>query len=138
MVGKHIVLTLLVGFVLAAAIWTHPPAAWGWIQILGLALLVVGFTMWTIARFQLGASFSVTAQARQLVTRGIYSRIRNPIYLFGSCVVAGFILFVGKPQYLLVFAIIIPLQIVRAGKESKVLEEKFGDDYRRYRAGTWF
>jgi len=34
--------------------------------------------------------------------------------------------------------IIVPLQIWRAGKEAKVLEASFGDEYRTYRAGTWF
>jgi len=37
-----------------------------------------------------------------------------------------------------VFVVLIPIQIWRAGKESKVLEEKFGDEYRKYRAQTWF
>jgi protein-S-isoprenylcysteine O-methyltransferase Ste14 len=30
------------------------------------------------------------------------------------------------------------LQIIRARAESRVLEEHFGDEYRRYRASTWF
>lgn len=107
-------------------------------QTAGLLLLAIGFVFWTIARFQLGASFAVTAQARQLVTRGIYSKIRNPIYVFGSCVVAGLFLLVGHPKYLLIFLIIIPLQIWRARKEAAVLEAKFGDEYRAYRAATWF
>jgi protein-S-isoprenylcysteine O-methyltransferase Ste14 len=103
-----------------------------------MALLVTGFVLWTVARFQLGASFAVKAEARQLVTRGLYSKIRNPIYVFGSWVVAGGILVFGKPVGLLIFLILIPLQIWRAGKESAVLEAAFGEDYRIYRAGTWF
>jgi protein-S-isoprenylcysteine O-methyltransferase Ste14 len=94
--------------------------------------------LWTIARFQLGASFAVQAVARRLVTRGLYSKIRNPIYVFGSCVLAGAILLFGKPIWLLIFAGVIPLQIWRAGKESAVLEAAFGDEYRKYKAGTWF
>ena len=115
-----------------------PPEAWGPMQYAGAVLLGIGSIFWTVARFQLGASFSVSAQARQLVTRGLYSKIRNPIYVFGSCVIAGMILVVGHPIWLLIFLIILPLQIWRAGKESGVLEARFGDDYRRYKAGTWF
>jgi protein-S-isoprenylcysteine O-methyltransferase Ste14 len=101
-------------------------------------LLLTGFVLWTIARFQLGASFAVTAQARQLVTRGIYSKIRNPIYIFGSWLIAGAFLVIGRPLWLLIFVIIIPMQIWRARKEAAVLEAKFGDEYRAYRASTWF
>jgi protein-S-isoprenylcysteine O-methyltransferase Ste14 len=32
----------------------------------------------------------------------------------------------------------IPLQIWRIGKEAQVLETRFGDAYRAYRASTWF
>lgn len=105
---------------------------------IGLMLLLPGFIFWSIARFQLGSSFTVTPQAIQLVKRGLYGRIRNPIYIFGSCVIAGLILFVGRPLGLLVFVIIIPLQIWRVGKEAQVLEARFGDEYRAYRASTWF
>ena len=106
-------------------------------QTAGLILLAFGFVLWTVARFQLGASFAVTAQARQLVTRGIYSKIRNPIYVFGSCVIAGAFLLVGHPKFLLIFVVVIPMQIWRARKEAAVLEAKFGEEYRAYRASTW-
>lgn len=138
MIGKHIVLTLIVGGAIAALLWQRSPAAWTALPILGLCLMIAGFVLWTVARFQLGAAFAVQAVARQLVTRGLYSKIRNPIYVFGSWVFAGAILVFRKPLWLLVFAVLIPLQIWRAKKESAVLEAAFGEEYRKYRAGTWF
>lgn len=138
MIGKHIALTLMVAAAITIASWQYRPAVWTPMAIVGLCLGVTGFVLWSIARFQLGSSFAVTAQARHLVTRGLYSRLRNPIYLFGSFVIAGGILFVQRPILLLIFFVLIPTQIWRAGKESKVLEEKFGDEYRKYRAQTWF
>jgi protein-S-isoprenylcysteine O-methyltransferase Ste14 len=138
MIGKHAVLTLIVGVGMVLVIRQLSPMAWRTMQYAGVALLGVGFIFWTIARFQLGASFTVSAQARNLVTHGLYSKIRNPIYVFGSCVIAGMILVLGHPIWLLIFLVVIPLQIWRAGKESSVLETKFGEDYRRYKAGTWF
>jgi len=138
MIGKHIVLTLMVGGAACLLTWQYAPAEWSAVRIAGLCLMIAGFVLWTVARFQLGASFTVQAEARQLVTRGLYSKIRNPIYVFGSCVIAGAILLFGRPVYLLIFVVIIPLQLWRAGKESAVLEAAFGDDYRRYKAGTWF
>jgi protein-S-isoprenylcysteine O-methyltransferase Ste14 len=138
MVGKHILLTLIVGGAIGVLLWQRPPVAWTALPTAGLSLLIVGFILWTVARFQLGASFAVKAEARQLVTRGLYSKIRNPIYVFGSMVVAGGILVFGKPLWLLIFLLVIPLQIWRTGKESAVLGAAFGDEYRKYRAGTWF
>lgn len=138
MIRKHIVLTLLVGGAVGSLLWQYRPVTWSALPTAGLILAVVGFVLWTVARFQLGNSFAVTAQARQLVTGGLYSKIRNPIYVFGSCVIAGTILVLGHPIWLLIFVLIVPLQLWRARKESRVLEEKFGETYRTYRAGTWF
>jgi protein-S-isoprenylcysteine O-methyltransferase Ste14 len=138
MIRTHILLTLLVGAGMTAVLWRARPPVWTAMQTLGTCLLVFGFVFWTIARFQLGKSFAVTAQAKHLVTHGLYSKIRNPIYVFGSCVLAGVILVVGRPVWLLIFLAIVPLQIWRARKESAVLEAAFGDEYRKYRAGTWF
>ena len=138
MIAANIVLTLVVGAALGVVVWEHPPAAWGAMQVIGICLLGIGFVCWTTARFQLGRSLTVTAQAKQLVTRGLYSKIRNPIYVFGSCVMVGLILVLGRPVWLVAFLIVIPLQIWRARKESAVLEASFGEEYRRYRARTWF
>ena len=134
----NVALTLIVGMALAIIALRSLPATWTPVQIVGLFLLVVGFVLWTLARFQLGNSLTVSAQAKQLVTRGLYSKIRNPIYVFGSILIAGLILLLDRPMWLLVFAVIIPLQLWRAGKESQVLETEFGEAYRTYRASTWF
>jgi hypothetical protein len=34
--------------------------------------------------------------------------------------------------------VVIPLQIWRAGKESQVLDAKFGEEYGKDRSATWF
>jgi len=116
----------------------HRTEPWGPMRIAGACMIVFGLLMWTLARVQLGASFSVKAKARALVTRGLYSRIRNPIYVFGSVMIAGVCLFFLHPEYLLIFVAIVPMQIIRARKESAVLEAAFGDDYREYKRRTWF
>jgi protein-S-isoprenylcysteine O-methyltransferase Ste14 len=138
MIGKNIALTVMVGAALCALLWENRPAVWTSMPIVGIVFFVTGFVLWSVARFQLGSSFAVTAQARQLVTGGLYSRFRNPIYLFGSCVMIGVILVMERPVWLLVFLFVIPLQIWRGRKESSVLEAAFGEQYRKYRAGTWF
>jgi protein-S-isoprenylcysteine O-methyltransferase Ste14 len=114
------------------------PTPWNWAHWLGLAIAAPAVVLLFVARTQLGRSFSVTPQARQLVTHGVYSKIRNPIYLFGELLILGFLLVMQKPYLFLIFIILIPMQIIRARKEAKVLEEKFGETYRRYKQSTWF
>src|SRR5581483_4562923 len=109
----NILLTIVTGVALWATLRRVSAEPWNAMQIIGACLLLVGFVFWTVARFQLGASLTVSAQAKKLVTRGLYSKIRNPIYAFGSCVIAGIILIMGRPLWLLVFLVIIPLQIWR-------------------------
>jgi len=90
------------------------------------------------ARYQLGRSFSVTPQARRLVSHGIYSKIRNPMYVFSALLIFGFLLALQKPALFLLLAIVIPMQIIRARKEAQILEDKFGETYLQYKQSTWF
>lgn len=105
---------------------------------IGVALAAVGLIGWVTARAQLGKSFSIRPKATELVTHGIYSKIRNPVYVSGTVFLAGLILWAGRPIWLLVLLVLIPMQVIRARKEASVLEAKFGDEYRAYRAKTWF
>jgi len=107
-------------------------------QTLGVCLMSLGFPLWLLAHIQLGESFAVSAQARTLVTRGLYARIRSPIYLFGSLGIAGTFLLAGQPYVLLIFVVLIPLQVIRTRNEARVLEENFGDQYREYSRHIWF
>ncbi len=105
---------------------------------IGLALGLTGLGCLIWARYTLGRSFSVKAKAKELVTGGLYSRIRNPIYVFGLIVLAGVLLMVRYPALWLLLVIVIPLQIIRAHREATVLEARFGEAYRQYRDRTWF
>ena len=108
-------------------------------RIAGFAIAAPALLLLLTARIQLGRAFSVRAKATNLVTSGLYSRIRNPIYVFSALLILGVIIWTGRPVFLLVFAILIPAQIHRSRKESAVLEAKFGEPYRQYkaRAARW-
>lgn len=133
-----LVVTIVPPIALALVMYETAGPPWDAMRISGLALAVFGLLFLTISRVQLGNAFSVRPQARMLVTRGIYSRVRHPVYVFGAIVITGLILYLRQPIFLLVLLVLVPLQIVRAREEQRVLEEKFGDEYRRYKRATWF
>ena len=139
---KPYVTPLLIGCALAFSAWAQialiDGGEWRMRSIVGLALLVPSFFLWALARHQLGDSFTARAEARRLVTRGLYARIRNSIYVFAECMAIGIIIFLGRPLLLLVWVPAVVWQIRRARRERQVLEDAFGDDYRRYRSRTWF
>jgi protein-S-isoprenylcysteine O-methyltransferase Ste14 len=123
---------------LAALMFSFARPPWTPLRIAGGVVAIAGFALLTLARLQLGNSFSLTPQARTLVTRGIYSRVRNPIYVFSAVGLAGLILYINRPALFVIYAVLVPMQWLRARAEARVLEQKFGDQYREYRRRTWF
>src|ERR1700733_10939752 len=111
---------------------------WTATRIVGIAIAAPALLLFVLARIQLGRAFSIEAKASTLVTSGLYSRIRNPIYVFGALLIVGLIFLSGKVWLLLFFAVLIPLQIYRSRNESQVLEAKFGDEYLAHKRKTWF
>jgi protein-S-isoprenylcysteine O-methyltransferase Ste14 len=134
----HVYLPALVGVLAIEEIFRAAPQPHGPLRLLGLLLALIGLSGTILARYTLGRSFSWVPKATGLVTTGIYSRIRNPIYVSGTFLVVGAGVMLRRPEVLAVIAVMIPMQIFRARKEAAVLEAKFGDAYREYRKHTWF
>jgi protein-S-isoprenylcysteine O-methyltransferase Ste14 len=122
---------LILGYILRSS----PVDAW---TILGLAIFFPSLALWTAAHARLGKSFAVRAKAGKLVTGGIYSKIRHPIYVFGFLLILSLIICAKQPAWLAPLALLAVMQIRRARKEEHVLEAKFGDSYREYKKKTWF
>jgi protein-S-isoprenylcysteine O-methyltransferase Ste14 len=111
---------------------------WTVLRIAGAILAVVGYSTFVTARLQLGKSFAVTPQAKELVTLGLYSRIRNPIYVFVDLMIFGLILALRLYWLFALLPILVAMHAFRAHREAKVLLEKFGQAYLDYRKLTWF
>jgi protein-S-isoprenylcysteine O-methyltransferase Ste14 len=75
---------------------------------------------------------------RGLVTTGLYARLRHPIYVFGTLAFLLVLLSVQGWAALVVWAVLIPVQVVRARREESVLSDAFGEQYAVYRRSTWF
>jgi protein-S-isoprenylcysteine O-methyltransferase Ste14 len=124
----------------AVALWLifSRPDPWDLQRYIGSALVAVGVTGIAAARYQLGRSFAIKPEAHQLVTRGVYSKIRNPIYVFGVLTIAGIVLVLHRPVLWLVVLAMVVVQTLRARREAQVLEAAFGKAYSEYRSKTWF
>jgi len=131
-------LPMVAGLLILGWIFHSVPEPYGPTRLIGLLVALIGLAGVILSRYTLGRSFSIAPKATALVTSGIYSRIRNPIYVSGMIFLIGIVLIVERPKLLAVLLVLIPIQIVRARREAAVLEAKFGDAYREYRKRTWF
>ena len=108
------------------------------LSFVALCLSIACAALWFVARWQLGSSFSVTAQARHLMVHGLYSKIRHPIYVFGTLAFLFVVLALQGLPALVIWVIVIFIQVVRARREDRVLAETFGAEYTTYQSRTWF
>ncbi len=131
-------LPLAVGLSVLGLLFHSRQGPHGLVRWVSLLLALIGLAGVILSRHTLGRSFSIAPKATALVTSGIYSRIRNPIYISGEIFLLGVVLLMGWPQLLIILLALIPVQIIRARREAAVLEAKFGEAYREYRKHTWF
>jgi len=108
------------------------------LSYVALCLSLACAVLWLVARWQLGNAFSVTAQAHQLVTQGLYSKIRHPIYVFGTLAFLFVVLALQGWSALIIWVVVLLIQVVRLSREERVLIETFGAEYTTYRRKTWF
>jgi protein-S-isoprenylcysteine O-methyltransferase Ste14 len=133
------------GVVPAVYVLTDAPAfagygfsAWqGW---LGAAAFAAALWLFHRAHKDLGRNWSVTLEVRErhtLVTGGVYSRVRHPMYsAFWLWAAAQALLlpnWIAGPAGLVGFG---TLFFLRVGREEALMEETFGEEYRRYMART--
>ena len=129
-------LAIFVVFLVFVGVWVgqQPLTA---MRFVGIAIALPSAVLLMVARVQLGSAFSVEAKASKLVRSGLYSRIRNPSYVFGGLLIVGLLLMTGRPVLLVFLLVLIPLQVVRVRREEQVLAAKFGAEYEEYKRGTW-
>ena len=121
--------------VFCIATWPGKP---GIHHFVGAIITGLAFTLWIIARIQLGNAFSIAPKSKYLVTSGLYGKLRHPVYYFSILAVLGLVVFTWQPNLTIPLAILIPLQMLRIRKEEQLLLGTFGDEYRQYKSRTWF
>ncbi len=108
-------------------------------SIVGLALVVIGFTILLVAQIALRRSYSSTLVIRedhQLITHGVYQFTRHPIYLGNIMVFIGLSVYASSLYGLLTMSALIPVFLNRIRMEERMLTDEFGDAYRTYKGAT--
>jgi len=110
----------------------EPPATW-----LGGPLIAVGLVLnlWADALFRRArTTVKPFAEARVLLRRGPFRLCRNPMYLGMVLAALGFAMLMGTLAPFVVVPVLAWLLRSRfIAVEEAMLEDTFGDDYRRYR-----
>jgi protein-S-isoprenylcysteine O-methyltransferase Ste14 len=109
--------------------------------VAGCLLLVLGLWLFHRTHADLGTNWSITLQVRekhQLVTQGLYRRVRHPMYLALLIFSLGQLLAVDNwlvgPSY---FVAVILLILFRLGPEERMMRGEFGKEYEAYMARSW-
>ncbi len=104
----------------------------------GAALILVGLAFIVLARRELARSGQPAdpgLPTSKLVTTGVFSLSRNPLYLGVVCVVLGVTLAVNLPWLLvLLLPSLVACHYVLIAPEEQYLVAKFGEAYRVYAA----
>jgi protein-S-isoprenylcysteine O-methyltransferase Ste14 len=107
---------------------------------LGTVLAMAGVFLFWKSHRDLGRQFSPTLElkeAHHLVSHGIYSRIRHPMYTALFLIAAAQLLLIGNavvaPTFLLAFSL---LYFARIDHEEAMMLDHFGGAYADYRART--
>ncbi|HUI18181.1 MAG TPA: isoprenylcysteine carboxylmethyltransferase family protein [Alphaproteobacteria bacterium] len=126
-----------VGSFLPFAVTFFPPAAWLSLElhVIASAVSLVGMGLAVVILTWLGRSFSITPQARRLVTTGPYRFVRHPLYVAEYVASLGVLVHFLSPWTVLITLIQGYVQLQRMVWEERILARAF-PDYAAYARRT--
>ncbi len=104
--------------------------------VAGIVCFAAGLWLFFRSHVDLGTNWSITLQVRdqhQLITHGVYRRIRHPMYTALLLHAVGQALVI--PNWLAGPSYLVPFVILFAGRvraEERMMLEQFGDEYAAY------
>jgi protein-S-isoprenylcysteine O-methyltransferase Ste14 len=112
-------------------------------NLLGAVPLVLGVALNLIADRALKEAHTTVRpfeRTSALLTTGVFGLTRNPMYLGFALILLGLAVFLGSAApFVVVLVISALLDILFIRHEERMLEETFGEEWRRYRSrvGRW-
>jgi protein-S-isoprenylcysteine O-methyltransferase Ste14 len=104
-------------------------------EVIAILLTMIGTAGAILALAQLGRSFSLMAETRQLVTSGPYRFLRHPLYVAEEMAMIGLFMQHASIGAALLFAVQIGFQLRRMHNEEAVLTARF-PEYAVYQQHT--
>jgi len=108
-------------------------------QIIGAAIGLGGLTLGLLSFKALGRNFRVFGAPRRsgtLITGGIYTYIRHPMYIGTIMAVGGYVLAFGSLLAMPLWLGVTIFYLVKSVKEERLLKDKF-PEYEEYCRHTW-
>jgi protein-S-isoprenylcysteine O-methyltransferase Ste14 len=105
------------------------------LEAVSTLLTMIGNAGAIVALFQLGRSFSIMAESRQLVTTGPYRLVRHPLYLAEQIATIGVFIQFASPWSALLLVVQFAFQLRRMHNEELVLTASF-PEYAAYQRNT--
>jgi protein-S-isoprenylcysteine O-methyltransferase Ste14 len=129
-------MSALIGTFLLTVVVVFPRRDLSMLAGLVSAVLTLGGNAFAVVVLtHLRQSFSIMAEARQLVTAGAYRIVRHPLYLAEEIAAIGIVMQFFSPSTAAILAVQIGFQLRRMHNEEVILAETFLE-YRAYRART--
>jgi protein-S-isoprenylcysteine O-methyltransferase Ste14 len=110
-----------------------------YLRTIGFIIGAIGVVILITGIMTLGKYFTASITPKGLVTHGIYSKFRHPIFMGVILVYLGMeFIFQSIYGLLLVIFVLIPFYIYSAIEEEKMLSKTFKDKYTAYKKKTLF
>jgi len=111
-------------------------------NLIGIGIMLLGFYMMGKARelFKKHKTTLMIQQSSSVVTEGVYSKTRNPMYIGMFLMLLGTgICFMNLFSLLVPFIFILLIRIIFIPTEERLMNETFGKEYRDYKnkVGRW-
>jgi protein-S-isoprenylcysteine O-methyltransferase Ste14 len=119
-------ISALIGTFLLTAVVVFPRRDLSMIAgVMSVLLTLSGSAFAVVVLTQLRESFSIMAEARRLVTAGIYRLVRHPLYLAEEIAAIGIVMQFFSPWTALILAVQIGFQLRRMRNEEVILSAIF-------------
>ncbi len=112
----------------------RPLVLLGIVKWAGLGIVILGWCLAVGALLQLRGVDNID----HLITGGLFARLRHPMYTGFMLWILGWLLYQAAGISIIAGTFGIGNIFYWRWVEEDALEKRYGDDYRRYREGTWF